>query len=85
MLIATFALGDMVSTLVVRHKLSDDDMDVYHLTSTDSVTDKTYTKVYNSENDAVRAFCAAIVSDEPDLTIMAASLYADPAMTPFLA
>jgi len=85
MLIATFALGDMVTTLVKRNRLSADDEDMYHLTQVDTVTDKTYTKVYTGENDAVRAFCAAIVCDEPDLSQVAASLYADPAMKPFLA
>lgn len=85
MLIATFALGDMVTTLVMRNRLSADDKDMYHLTSTDNVTDKTYTKVYLHENEAVRAFCAAIVCDEPDLSSEAERLYADPAMKPFLA
>lgn len=83
-LIASFALGDLVTTLVKRMRLSADDMDCYHLILIDLVTDKTYTKVYIGENDAVRAFCAAISADEPDLTKDCEILRADPAMQPFL-
>lgn len=85
MLIATFALGNMVTILVKLARFSNDDHDMYHLTSTNTVTDKTYTKVYTGENEAVRAFCATIVCDEPDLSLIVNTLYADPAMKPFLA
>ena len=84
MLIGSFALGDLVTTLVRRAKASRDDEDCYLLTSTDTVTDKTYVKVYMGENDAVRAFCAAISADEPDLTRDCEILRNDPAMQPFL-
>lgn len=84
MLIASFSLGDMLTTLTKRAALSRDDTDCYHLTNTDMVTDKTYTKVYVGENDAVRAFCAAVCADEPDLTASCEVLRADPAMQPFL-
>lgn len=84
MLIGSFMLGDLLTTLTRRKALSADDHDCYHLTSTDVVTDKSYTKVYQYENDAARAFCAAICADEPDLTKPCEVLRADPAMKPFL-
>lgn len=84
MIIATCGLGDLVTTLTVRKALSKDDMDTYILSSTDSVTGKSYAKSFTGENEAVRAFCAAIVCDEPDLSQVSAMLYADPHMKPFL-
>lgn len=84
MLIGTFSLGDLVTTLTARMPLTADDSVSYILTSTDLVTDKTYSKVYMGENDAARAFCAAISADEPDLTKDCEVLRADPAMKPFL-
>lgn len=84
MLIGTFAMGDLVTTLTKRNKLNADDFDCYHLTSVDLVTDQTYTKVYMGENDACRAFCAAISADEPDLTRDCEVLRNDPGMKAFL-
>lgn len=85
MIIGTFGLGDCVTTLTVRHAVSRDDMDTYILTNTDSVTGKSYSKSFTGENDAVRAFCACIVSDEPDLSAVCKGLRSDPAIVEFLA
>lgn len=85
MLIATFALGDMVTTLTKRKRISTDDVDTYILTNTDIATGNTYSKSYLHENAAVRAFCACISSDEPDLTEDLNNLRTDPAIVPFLA
>lgn len=85
MIIATFALGDHVTTLVKRNKLTSDDINTYILTNVDTATDETYTKSFTGENDAVRAFCACIASDEPDLSVVLQDLRSDPAMKPFLA
>lgn len=85
MLIGSFSLGDLVTTLVKRERVSRDDVDTYILYSTDNVNGKSYAKSFVGENDAVRAFCAAIVCDEPDLSSVAQTLYSDPAMKPFLA
>jgi len=84
MIIGTFGLGDLITTLVKRSKVGQDDIDTYILTSTDIATGKTYSKSFVGENDAARAFCAAIAADEPDLTKDCAELRADPAMQPFL-
>lgn len=84
MLISSFSCGDSVITLTAVQPKSADDVIMYHLMFLDQFNEKTYTKVYTGENIAIRAFCAAIVCDEPDLTIDESTLRADPNTSPFL-
>jgi len=84
-IISTFSCGDHMIVLSDRQPLSADDKITYNLTMTDAVTDKTYTKVYLYENNAIRAFCALIVSDEPDLSMDHKALEEDPSARLFMA
>lgn len=68
MLIASSAIGDLLLTLTRVTAVKKDDngefLIAYHLTFTDMPTMKTYTHVYEGENDAIYAFAGVLVADE---------------------
>ena len=70
MLIASISIGDSLLTLTAIQSLDKtaDPQITYNLTHTDLPTDKSVTLSFTGENDAVRAFCAWIASDEPNLS-----------------
>ncbi len=86
MLIATLSVGDALITLVGVVPLAKEDMGnvTYNLTFTDIPTDKSYTKSYVSENDALHAIAAWIAADDgegfPTIKRVLNDLRNDPAM-----
>jgi hypothetical protein len=64
MLIGTVCCGDTLVTLTKVFPLETKEKSTYNLTFTDMPTDKTYTKSYTGENDAMTAFAAWIIADQ---------------------
>lgn len=67
MIIGTFAMGDMVVTLVQWQTVAAPHKVVYRLEVAelgDNANDKRYTEFFDSENDACLAFAAIIAADD---------------------
>lgn len=76
MLIASFCLGDTLLTLVKVQSLDSKDelQESFSLTCKDIATDKSFTKVYAGENEAILSFAAILASDDADFKEMAKAL-----------